>query len=176
MVRPPLLGAYPLYNLHPSLLPRWRGAAPVERAIMAGDRETGVTIIKLVEELDAGPIAAQRAFPVDPDDDAGAVHERAAAVAAALLDDVFRAPHYADRAFTRAAEKLDPRDRALDQQIAFGTVQRVRALDHGIEQLGRRPVRKLDPPVRAALRTGAYQLAYLDGVPAHAAVNETVEL
>ena len=61
-------------NVHPSLLPRWRGAAPVERAIMAGDRETGVTIIKLVEELDAGPIAAQQAFPIGPEDDAGAVY------------------------------------------------------------------------------------------------------
>jgi 16S rRNA (cytosine967-C5)-methyltransferase len=60
-------------------------------------------------------------------------------------------------------------------QVAYGTVQRVRTLDHGIEALGRRPVRKLDPPVRAALRAGAYQLAYMD-VPVHAAVNETVEL
>ena len=58
-------------NLHPSLLPRWRGAAPVERAIMAGDAETGVTSIRLVEELDAGPIAGQRAFPIGPEDDAG---------------------------------------------------------------------------------------------------------
>ena len=73
-------------------------------------------------------------------------------------------------------EKLDARDRALAQRIAYGTVQRVRALDHGIETLGRRPVRKLDPPVRAALRLGAYQLAYLDGVASHAAVNESVEL
>jgi 16S rRNA (cytosine967-C5)-methyltransferase len=55
-------------------------------------------------------------------------------------------------------------------------VQRVRTLDHAIEALGRRPVRKLDPPVRAALRLGAYQLGYLDGIPAHAAVNESVEL
>jgi methionyl-tRNA formyltransferase len=53
-------------NVHPSLLPRWRGAAPIERALMAGDEETGVTIIELVHELDAGPIAAQRAFPVRP--------------------------------------------------------------------------------------------------------------
>jgi 16S rRNA (cytosine967-C5)-methyltransferase len=60
-------------------------------------------------------------------------------------------------------------------QVAYGTVQRVRTLDHGIETLGRRPVRKLDPPVRAALRVGAYQLAYMD-VPFHAAVNESVEL
>jgi 16S rRNA (cytosine967-C5)-methyltransferase len=89
---------------------------------------------------------------------------------------VFEHDAYADRAFATAATQLDSRDRALAQQIAFGTVQRARALDHGIETLGRRPLRKLDPPVRAALRVGAYQLAYLDGIPAHAAVNESVEL
>jgi len=89
---------------------------------------------------------------------------------------VFEDDAYADRAFATAAERLDARDRALAQQMAYGTVQRVRTLDHAIETLGRRPVRKLDPPVRAALRLGAYQAAYLDGVPAHAAVNESVEL
>jgi 16S rRNA (cytosine967-C5)-methyltransferase len=89
---------------------------------------------------------------------------------------VFEDDAYADRAFATAAAGLDSRDRALAQQIAYGTVQRVRTLDHAIAELGRRPVRKLDPPVKAALRLGAYQLGYLDGVPAHAAVNESVEL
>jgi 16S rRNA (cytosine967-C5)-methyltransferase len=89
---------------------------------------------------------------------------------------VFEEDAYADRAFATAAEGLDARDRALAQRIAYGTVQRVRALDHGIETLGRRRVRKLDPPVRTALRIGAYQLAYLGGVAVHAAVNESVEL
>ena len=89
---------------------------------------------------------------------------------------VFEDDAYADRAFTTAAGGLDARDRALAQQIAYGTVQRVRTLDHAVEVLGRRPVRKLDPPVRAALRLGGYQLGYLNGVPAHAAVNESVEL
>ena len=65
-------------NVHPSLLPRWRGAAPVERALIAGDEETGVSIIELVEELDAGPIAAQQRFAVGIDDDAGAIFARAA--------------------------------------------------------------------------------------------------
>jgi len=89
---------------------------------------------------------------------------------------VFEDGAYADRAFATAAEGLDARDRALAQQIAYGTVQRARTLDHGIETLARRPLRKLDPPVRAALRTGAYQLAFLSGVADYAAVNETVEL
>src|ERR687898_2450557 len=74
-------------NVHPSLLPRWRGAAPVERAIMAGDAETGVTIHETVKALDAGPIAAQRAFPIGPDDDAGTVYARSAELAAELLDE-----------------------------------------------------------------------------------------
>src|SRR4051794_22238480 len=89
---------------------------------------------------------------------------------------VFEEDAYADRAFATAARDLDPRDRAFAQRMAYGTVQRVRTLDHAIDTLGRRPVRKLDPPVRAALRLGAYQLAFLDAVPAHAAVDESVEL
>jgi 16S rRNA (cytosine967-C5)-methyltransferase len=89
---------------------------------------------------------------------------------------VFEQDAYADRAFASAATRLDERDRALAQRIAYGTVQRIRTLDHGIEALGRRPVRKLDAPVLAALRIGAYQLAFLDAVPSHAAVDESVEL
>jgi 16S rRNA (cytosine967-C5)-methyltransferase len=89
---------------------------------------------------------------------------------------VFEQDAYTDRAFATAARELDERDRALAQQIAYGTVQRVRTLDHAIESLARRSVRKLDPPVRASLRIGAYQRAFLSGVAQHAAVNETVEL
>jgi 16S rRNA (cytosine967-C5)-methyltransferase len=88
---------------------------------------------------------------------------------------VFEQDAYADRAFRTAAEKLDERERAFAQRLAYGAVQRVRTLDHAIETLGKRPVRKLDPPVRAALRLGAYQLGYTDTAP-HAAVNESVEL
>jgi 16S rRNA (cytosine967-C5)-methyltransferase len=88
---------------------------------------------------------------------------------------VFEDDAYADRVLRTAAKDLDSRDRALAQRLAFGTVQRMRTLDHAIHTLGKRPVRKLDPPVRAALRLGAYQLGFTD-VPVHAAVNETVEL
>jgi len=88
---------------------------------------------------------------------------------------VFEQEAYADRAFRTAAEGLDERERAFAQRLAYGAVQRVRTLDHAIETLGKRPVRKLDPPVRAALRLGAYQLGYTDTAP-HAAVNESVEL
>jgi 16S rRNA (cytosine967-C5)-methyltransferase len=93
-----------------------------------------------------------------------------------VLRRVFEEDAYADRALRTVSAGLDARDRALAQQLAFGSVQRVRTLDHAIETLGKRPVRKLDPPVRAALRLGAYQLGYLDGVPRYAAVNESVEL
>jgi 16S rRNA (cytosine967-C5)-methyltransferase len=88
---------------------------------------------------------------------------------------VFEQDAYADRAFRTAAHDLDERDRAFAQRLAYGSVQRVRTLDHAIETLGKRPVRKLDPPVRAALRLGAYQLGYTDTAP-HAAANESVEL
>ena len=89
---------------------------------------------------------------------------------------VFEDGAYADRALRTAAAGLDDRDRALAQRLAFGAVQRVRTLDHAIEVLGRRKVHRLDPPVRAALRLGAYQLGFVDGVPRYAAVNESVEL
>ena len=82
---------------------------------------------------------------------------------------------YADRALASAVATLDARDRALAQRLAFGTVQRVRVLDFGIEQLGKRPVSKLDPPVKASLRLGAYQLAFTDQ-PQHAVVDDAVEL
>ena len=88
---------------------------------------------------------------------------------------VFEQDAYADRAFRTAAKDLDDRERAFAQRLAYGAVQRARTLDHVIETLGKRPVRKLDPPVRAALRLGAYQLGYTDTAP-HAAVNESVEL
>jgi len=88
---------------------------------------------------------------------------------------VFEQEAYADRVFRTAAEGLDERERAFAQRLAYGAVQRVRTLDHAIETLGKRPVAKLDPPVRAALRLGAYQLGYTETAP-HAAVNESVEL
>jgi methionyl-tRNA formyltransferase len=120
-------------NVHPSLLPRWRGAAPVERALMAGDEETGVTIHETVEALDAGPVAAQRAFPVAPDDDAGAVYERAAELAAELLGDVLAQdePRFEPQAEDGVtyAEKIRPEDRELDSEApAQELVNRVRAL------------------------------------------------
>jgi len=120
-------------NVHPSLLPRWRGAAPVERALMAGDEETGVTIHRTVEALDAGPIAAQRPFAIAPEDDAGTVYARSAEVAAELLSDVLAEdePRFEPQSEVGLtyAEKIRPEDRVLDPDApARELVNRVRAL------------------------------------------------
>jgi methionyl-tRNA formyltransferase len=131
IVPEPLLDELLWLNVHPSLLPRWRGAAPVERALMAGDAETGVTIIRLVKELDAGPIAAQEAFPVDPEDDAGAVYAKAAPLAVRLLGSVLAAPAFTPQPAEGVtyAEKIAADDRALDlTRPAEDLVNVVRAL------------------------------------------------
>ncbi len=143
-----LLGEREWLNVHPSLLPRWRGAAPVERAILAGDAETGVTIHETVKELDAGPIAAQRSFPIGEEDDAAAVFGRAARVAVELLDDVLAdpAPRFAAQASEGVtyAEKIAPDDRHLDLSLdAAELVRRVLALSPHIgarAELHGRPV------------------------------------
>jgi methionyl-tRNA formyltransferase len=126
-----LLAAAQWLNVHPSLLPRWRGAAPVERAIMAGQRETGVSIIELVKELDAGPIAAQRAFPIGEEDDAGAVFSRAAEIAATLLGEVLASPEIPlreQRGEATYAKKITPADRVLDLTRPEDAALRIRAL------------------------------------------------
>ena len=125
-------------NVHPSLLPRWRGAAPVERALMAGDRETGVTIHETVKELDAGPIAAQRAFAVGPEDDAGAVFERAAELAVELLDEVLPEPSFTPQTGEATyAEKITAADRELDwSRPPEELLNRIRALSPHIGARG----------------------------------------
>jgi methionyl-tRNA formyltransferase len=132
-----LLALAPWLNLHPSLLPRWRGAAPVERAILAGDAETGVCVMRLVEALDAGGILSRQAFPIAPRDDAGAVMARAlelgvpalavALAAAASGADVDGTPQV--EAGVTYAEKLERADRLLDpaEPVAVAD-RRVRAL------------------------------------------------
>jgi methionyl-tRNA formyltransferase len=130
LVPAPLLERALWLNVHPSLLPRWRGAAPVERAIMEGDSETGVTVIKLVEALDAGPIAAQEAFPIEPEDDAGAVFARSAEVAARLLDQVLPEPALTPQPEEGVtyAHKISPEDRELDLDRPEEAWRTVRAL------------------------------------------------
>jgi methionyl-tRNA formyltransferase len=119
-------------NVHPSLLPRWRGAAPVERAIMAGDHETGVTIHRTVKELDAGPITAQAAFVIEDEDDAGAVFARAAELAADLLEGVLveDEPSFEPQPEEGVtyADKITAADRELDLADPERAARIVRAL------------------------------------------------
>ncbi len=132
LIPPALLERALWLNVHPSLLPRWRGAAPVERAIMAGDRETGVTIHRTVEALDAGPIAAQAAFPIEEEDDAGAVFARAAELAGQLLEGVLAhdEPQFEPQLEEGVtyADKITPADRTLDLFDPEQAVRVVRAL------------------------------------------------
>lgn len=131
LVPEPLLKRALWLNVHPSLLPRWRGAAPVERALIAGDGQTGVTIIRLVEELDAGPIAAQLAFLILPEDDAGAIYKRAADVSTDLVDDALERREFVPQAETGVtyAEKITAADRTLElARPATELVDRIRAL------------------------------------------------
>jgi methionyl-tRNA formyltransferase len=133
-------------NVHPSMLPRWRGAAPVERAILAGQRETGVSIIELVKELDAGPVAAQRAFPIGEEDDAGAVYARAASIGTDLLDRVLASPDHELRpqqGEPTYADKITAADRELDLTRPEDALLRIRALSPHIgarAELHGRPV------------------------------------
>jgi 16S rRNA (cytosine967-C5)-methyltransferase len=102
----------------------------------------------------------------------------ARACALAVVRRVFEEDAWADRALHGEARRrrLDRRDRALATRLAYGTIQRKATLDALAEELARRPVERLDPAVRAALRLGLYQLAFLDRVPAHAVVGDAVEL
>ena len=125
-------------NVHPSLLPRWRGAAPVERALMAGDSHTGVSIIRLVDELDAGAVGAAEAFAIGPDDDAGAVFARAARLAPDLVDAALEADEFRPQeGEVTYAEKIGPSDRDLDwTRPAEELHNRIRALSPHIGARG----------------------------------------
>jgi methionyl-tRNA formyltransferase len=128
IIKPPLLGAYPLLNLHPSALPRWRGAAPVERAIMAGDDETAVAVIEIVAELDAGPVVAEQRFPIGPHDDAGAVRALALELGVPLLEQVLLerpSPRPQDTAGVTYAHKIEAAERALDWSRPAAELDRV---------------------------------------------------
>jgi methionyl-tRNA formyltransferase len=131
IVREPLLSRYEILNVHPSILPRWRGAAPIERAIMAGDELTGVSIMRLVAELDAGPVCAAQELAIDADEDYGALSSRLASLGAKLLLEALSGPrHYREQdGEATYAHKLTAADRVLDTgQPALALERRVRAL------------------------------------------------
>ena len=132
-IREPLLSSHPMLNVHPSLLPRWRGAAPIERAIEAGDAETGVTIMRPTMEMDAGPICLQRMEPIrHPDDDYGVLSARLAVLGGELLVEALDTrPPFRDQPEdgVTIASKIEASDRLLDpaREAAF-LERRVRAL------------------------------------------------
>jgi methionyl-tRNA formyltransferase len=120
-------------NIHPSLLPRWRGAAPIQRALLAGDAETGVTIMQMDEGLDSGPLLSQRRLPVRPDHTAGMLHDELATLGAEALLEALEglsagtlAPRpqsptgvtYAEK-ITKAEARIDWRSdaRKIDRQV-----------------------------------------------------------
>jgi methionyl-tRNA formyltransferase len=132
ILRAPLLGAYPLVNLHPSALPRWRGAAPVERAIMAGDAETAVAVIEVAPELDAGPILAEQRITIGQRDDAGTVRRAALELGVPLLERALLerpASRPQDERGVTYAHKIEAAERALDWSRPAAELDRkVRAL------------------------------------------------
>jgi methionyl-tRNA formyltransferase len=132
LIKEPLLSDYEMINVHPSLLPRWRGAAPIERAIMAGDEQTGVAIMRVTAGWDSGPVYAVATEPIRPDDDYGTLAERLEGVGAELLVatlDEHPQPREQDEADVTYAHKIGPRERALDPTQRPEEVERtIRAL------------------------------------------------
>jgi methionyl-tRNA formyltransferase len=132
LIKEPLLSAYEMINVHPSLLPRWRGAAPVERAIMAGDPETGVSIMRVTEGLDSGAVCLQEAEPIRPDDDYGTLATRLQRLGGDLLVRALdERPPFSEQDESRVtyAHKIEAADRALDPSHPPDELERtVRAL------------------------------------------------
>ena len=133
LIMEPLLGDYDMPNVHPSLLPRWRGAAPIERAIEAGDEETGVSIMRLTAGLDEGPVYLQRSHPIGPADDYGSLAEQLARLGGELLVetlDTRPAPRPQPQAGATYAAKIEREERRLDPERSAGELERkVRALN-----------------------------------------------
>jgi methionyl-tRNA formyltransferase len=132
LIKEPLLSEHPILNVHPSLLPRWRGAAPLERAIMAGDEQTGVSIMRLTAGLDSGPVCLSAAEPIRPDDTYGSLAARLQGLGGELLVRVLEeAPPLREQPEEGVtyAEKIGPPERLLDPRLPAAALERtVRAL------------------------------------------------
>ena len=116
-------------NIHASLLPRWRGAAPIQRALMAGDAQTGVCIMQMDEGLDTGPVRLRREIAIDPQDDAGTLHDRLAALGAAMIVEALATPDGPSTAQSSDgvtyARKIGREDARLDWSRSAGELERV---------------------------------------------------
>lgn len=183
LIREPLLSEFPMLNVHPSLLPRWRGAAPIERAMMAGDPTTGVCVMRLTEGLDSGPVALREEVAIDPGEDFEALSARLAAVGGDLLVRALTLQAGSSLEFDEQdeegvtyAEKIEPAERRLDpERPAAELAAKVRALTPHVgaylelpdgERLGVRRARALDDQVevgRLEEREGALLLGCGEG-------------
>jgi methionyl-tRNA formyltransferase len=167
LIKEPLLSEHELLNVHPSLLPRWRGAAPIERAIMAGDAQTGVSIMRLTAGLDSGPVCLTESEAIGPQDDYGMLSGRLQALAGELLVSALdrkargQALTFAEQDDSAAtyAEKISSDDRLLDPARSADELER--------------QIRALHPHIgaRVALPDGTllrvHRAAVLDAAPAH---------
>jgi methionyl-tRNA formyltransferase len=163
LIREPLLSDHEMVNVHPSLLPRWRGAAPIERAIMAGDAETGVSIMRLTAGLDSGPVCLRAAEPIGPDDDHGTLAARLQALGGELLVRALdERPPWTEQeeAGVTYAEKIGGEDRWLRGERPAAELERlVRALHPHIGA-------RLEMPGRdGPLRVRRARVGEEDGVP-----------
>jgi methionyl-tRNA formyltransferase len=184
LIKEPLLSDHEMLNVHPSLLPRWRGAAPVERAIEAGDEETGVSIMRPTAELDAGPVGVQRAEAIRPSDTYGTLAPRLAALGGELLVEALDLePSFRDQPDTGVtyAEKIRPEDRRLDPEEGADLLERrVRALTPHIGASIELPWGERLGVTRAALAPGdgppPGELAISDGRLLFGATSGALEL
>ncbi|HET8813469.1 MAG TPA: methionyl-tRNA formyltransferase, partial [Solirubrobacterales bacterium] len=183
LIREPLLSEFPMLNVHPSLLPRWRGAAPIERAMMAGDETTGVCVMRLTAGLDSGPVALVEETPIDPEEDFGSLSARLAELGGELLVRALGLQAKGALDFTEQdsdgvtyAEKIEPADRRLDpHRPARELAAQVRALTPHIgayleaadgERLGVRRARAVEERLDAGkleARDGALLLGTAEG-------------
>jgi methionyl-tRNA formyltransferase len=179
LLKEPLLSEHPMLNVHPSLLPRWRGAAPVERAIEAGDEETGVSIMRPIAEMDAGPVCLARVEPIEDEDDYGTLAPRLARLGGELLVEALdSSPPFVEQPDEGVTEapKITGEDRRLDPGLEAGAAwRRVRALNPHIgtyveladgERLGVRRAAPTDapppPPAELGVDEGRLLLGCVD--------------
>lgn len=183
LIKEPLLGEFPMLNVHPSLIPRWRGAAPIERTLMAGDPVTGVTIMRVTEGLDSGPLALTEEITVSPEDDYASLSARLAEIGGELLVRALDALSAGDLPFTDQdeaqvtyADKVVASERHLSPSRTAAELERiVRALTphigaflelEGGERLGVRRAREVeDGPIAGAIesRNGRLVVGSSDG-------------
>ncbi|HEX5593291.1 MAG TPA: methionyl-tRNA formyltransferase [Solirubrobacterales bacterium] len=177
-IKEPLISHPGLFNVHPSLLPRWRGAAPIERAIMARDESTGVCIMELTAGLDSGPVALREEVPLGPEEDFASLSARLAELGGDLLVRALDLQAEGRLEFVEQdedgvtyAEKIDPAERRLDPALpAAELAAKVRALTPHVgayleaadgERLGVREAHAVEadvPPGTIEARDGALLL------------------